>query len=78
MVVALTYTIKAVFRPSKIEVNVLSRILTFVVLFLVDIIKKWYTKHPRVISARIDKLYAHVFHSKHYFKAEENGRMNVG
>lgn len=78
LIVALSYIIKAVVRPSKVEAKVLARFLTFVAIFLINVLKRWYKKHPVALTKSLDELYEHVFHSRHYFIKEENAKMIIG
>lgn len=75
---ALTYIVRLFFSPSKGEVKVVGKIIVGVAMFCINLLRRWYLKHPDTVGKKLDHLYAQVFHSKHYFKGHESDKIVVG
>lgn len=73
-----SWIVKLLFKPGKYEVKFLSRFFTLSILFLIDIMKSWYKKHPEVLHKYLDKIYSNIFHARHYLDKEENDTIIVG
>lgn len=74
----ITYFVRLFLSPSKYEAKIAGKVVTLVAIMAVNLLKRWYLKHPKSVIINLDKVYAHVFHSRHYFVGTEGGKIIAG
>ena len=73
-----SYIVKLFWKPSEKEARLIAKVLTFVIVISIKLIRTWYEKHNHSIKEHLDTMRAMAFDLKGKLKSDRIGEVVLG